>query len=121
MSHFKEDCYIRISVYVICLSVFSLLCPGQSLVSGSQKRATQISDTSLILFFKIPSPSLICQSAGYRYQALLYRHNIQSLRAIKLSARIFSRSAERKAKKLSPPAHVRGQRVKKGIDIEARA
>lgn len=51
MSHFKEDRYIRISVYVISLPVFSLLCPGQNLVSGSQKRATQISDTSLILFF----------------------------------------------------------------------
>lgn len=36
------------------------------------------------------------------------------LRVIKLSARIYSRWAERKAKKLSPAAHVRGQRVKKG-------
>lgn len=42
------------------------------------------------------------------------------LRAIKLSARIYSRWAERKAKKLSPPAHVRGQRVKKGSAMEAR-
>lgn len=42
------------------------------------------------------------------------------LRAIKLSARIYSRRAVRKAKKLSPPAHVRGQRAEKRSKMEAR-
>lgn len=104
----------------ILVHLFSfLLCPGLNLVAG----LVEENDTSPPHFRHISHfiQSLFHPSSVGQLGIDIMPRSIDScLRAIKLSARIYSRWAERRAKKLSPPAHVRGQRVKKGSVTEGQ-
>lgn len=102
-------------LFICCVLVWTWL-----LACRRERHTSHISDTSPILFNPF-SIAHLPVSWGIDIRARAIDSIPTCLRAIKLSARIYSSWAERKAKKLSPPAHVRGQRVKKGSDIEARA
>lgn len=88
---------------------FSLLCPVLNLAGDLRKSDTPHTFQTHLPFFSTFHHCSSVGQLGIDFSPISIDSIPTCLRAIKLSAKIYSRWKESKAKKLSPPRHVRGE------------